>query len=412
MIPIATCFAKPGMLVTAHMVLNRKIFTTLFFSIFATVTGVGIVVPLLPVYAHNMGAGGLYIGLIFGAFSLSRTCFLPFFGRFSDRNGRKPYIVAGLLAYALLSAAFIIWKDVPAFIVIRFLQGIASAMIMPVTQAYIGDLTPAGREGFTMGLFNMSIFFGLSIGPLAGGIINRRLGIDPAFACMGLLAFASFLLSLVLLPPVRLETVYNRTLSPPEWKWMATDREILALFVFRLGYTTCIGIIWGFLPVLADTAFSLSSAAIGVLVMLGVFTSGLLHAPMGFLADRANKPAMVLSGGLITSLAIYAFVWARGFGELFAANVLFGIGGGLSMPALMALAVIRGNRTSAMGSIMALLTVAHSAGMILGALLGGLAMDLWHLRRAFSLGAGSMLLASIFFYRLMPRRPSQRLPGN
>jgi hypothetical protein len=54
---------------------DRKIFGTLFFSIFAAVTGVGIVVPLLPVYAHDLGASGLYIGLIFGAFSLSRTFF-------------------------------------------------------------------------------------------------------------------------------------------------------------------------------------------------------------------------------------------------------------------------------------------------------------------------------------------------
>ena len=49
--------------------LDKKIFGTLFFSIFAAVTGVGVVVPLLPIYAHDLGASGLYIGLIFGAFS-------------------------------------------------------------------------------------------------------------------------------------------------------------------------------------------------------------------------------------------------------------------------------------------------------------------------------------------------------
>ena len=51
--------------------LDKKIFGTLFFSIFGTVTGVGIVVPLLPVYAHGLGATGLYIALIFGAFITS-----------------------------------------------------------------------------------------------------------------------------------------------------------------------------------------------------------------------------------------------------------------------------------------------------------------------------------------------------
>ena len=87
---------------------DRKIFGVLFFSIFAAVTGVGIVVPLLPVYANDLGASGLYIGLIFGAFSLSRTFFLPYFGRLSDKKGRKPFIVAGLLSYAVISVAFLL----------------------------------------------------------------------------------------------------------------------------------------------------------------------------------------------------------------------------------------------------------------------------------------------------------------
>ena len=56
--------------------LDQKALITLFFSVFATVTGVGIVVPLLPIYAHDLGANGIYIGLIFGAFSLSRTFFV------------------------------------------------------------------------------------------------------------------------------------------------------------------------------------------------------------------------------------------------------------------------------------------------------------------------------------------------
>ena len=115
--------------------IDRKIFGTLFFSIFAAVTGVGIVVPLLPVYAHDLGASGLYIGLIFGAFSLSRTFFLPYFGRRSDKKGRKPFIVAGLFSYAVISVAFILSTGVESLIVIRFVQGITSAMIMPVVQA-------------------------------------------------------------------------------------------------------------------------------------------------------------------------------------------------------------------------------------------------------------------------------------
>ena len=115
------------------------------------ITGVGIVVPLLPIYARDLGASGLYIGLIFGSFPLSRTFFLPYFGRLSDKKGRKPFIVIGLFTYALISLVFILSHSVASLIVLRFIQGITSALILPVTQAYVGDITPKGREGFTMG---------------------------------------------------------------------------------------------------------------------------------------------------------------------------------------------------------------------------------------------------------------------
>jgi len=378
--------------------LDKKIFGTLFFSIFTTVTGVGIVVPLLPVYAHGLGATGLYIGLIFGAFSISRTFLVPYFGRRSDKKGRKPFIVVGLFAYALVSMAFILAHNVESLIAIRFMQGIASAMIMPATQAYVGDITPRGREGTTMGFFNLSMFIGLSIGPLIGGVINDRFSLNTSFACMGFLALAGFLLSYLLLPPTRSEQVVSRGQEPLAWKWLLLDRDMAGLFLFRLAYAACIGVIWSFLPVLADTEFSLSSSSIGILVMLGVFFSGIMQVPMGFLADKLNRKMMVVAGGLIISYAIFSFEWADGFGDLVLANVLFGFGGGIAMPALMALAVLKGNSSSAMGSVMGLLAMSHSLGMLVGSLLAGLMMDIFQLRDAFPFGAVIMLLSVGLFF--------------
>jgi len=376
---------------------NRKIFATLFFSLFSTVTGVGIVVPLLPVYAHDLGAGGIYIGLIFGAFALSRTFFLPYFGRWSDRKGRKPFIVAGLFAYAAISLVFVWSETIESLIAIRFIQGIASAMIMPVIQAYVGDITPDGSEGFSMGLFNMSVFLGLSLGPLMGGAIRDRYSIDAAFACMGALAFVGCLLSIFFLPPTRYEAGVTNRKKSVAWMRLLTDREIAGLFLFRLTFTACIGIIWGFLPIFADTQFSLSSASIGILVMLGVFVSGLINTPMGWLADRVNRKAMVTTGGIIVGCAILSFEWARGFWDLFAANLLFGLGGGIAMPALMAMAVVKGNRANAMGSVMSLLTMGHSFGMMSGALLAGVLMDWVKLQHAFTAGALIMGLGILMF---------------
>ena len=78
--------------------LNIKIFPTLFIAVFVTAMGAGFVAPLLPIYAHDLGAGGFQIGLIFGAFSLTRTLFVPYFGKLSDRKGRKPFITIGLFS--------------------------------------------------------------------------------------------------------------------------------------------------------------------------------------------------------------------------------------------------------------------------------------------------------------------------
>ena len=372
--------------------IDKKIFGTLFFSMFGTVTGVGIVVPLLPVYASNLGASGVYIGLIFGAFSISRTFLLPYFGRKSDKKGRKPFITIGLFAYTLVSLAFILSNSVESLIAIRFFQGIASAMIMPAVQAYVGDITPSGQEGFTMGLFNMSMFLGLSIGPLIGGVIRDRFSLNTSFASMGFLAFLGFLLSFFLLPPTKSEQVVNRNIEPLMWKWVLRDRNMAGLFLFRLAYAACIGVIWSFLPVLADLEFSLSSSSIGILVTLGVFSSGMLHVPMGFIADRVNRKMMIVGGGLIIIYAILSFSWAKSYEALLLASILFGLGGGIAMPALMALAVLKGNEIDAMGSVMGLLAMAHSLGMLTGSLLAGVMMDVSRLRHAFPTGAVLMML--------------------
>ena len=378
--------------------IDKKIFGTLFFSIFAAVTGVGIVVPLLPVYAHDLGAGGLAIGFIFGSFALSRTLFLPYFGQLSDRKGRKRLIVIGLLSYACLSLAFIPAQDVTSLVIIRFFQGIASSMMMPAIQAYVGDITPRGREGFTMGFFNMSIFFGLSLGPVLGGSIKDYWGLGASFLSMGILSLVGFFLSLCFLPPSHEEKVMTKNRSPQPWKRLLQDREIIGLFCFRVNYTACIGIIWGFLPVFADKQFALSSSNIGFLVMLGVFVSGIIHLPMGYMADHISRRMMIIFGGLIAAWGMIYFARSNSLTDLIIANLLFGLGGGISMPAHMAIAVFKGNQSDVMGSLMGLMTMAHSLGMLLGSSFAGLMMDIADLRDAFSLGALISFVGVLVFF--------------
>ena len=121
-------------------------------------------------------------------------------------------------------------------------------MLMPIIQAYVGDITPPGKEGFTMGLFNMSMFCGLSLGPFLGGVIHDRFSLQTSFVCMGLLALIGFFLCQFLLPPTRSEKYITSGKVPHRWKQLFLDRDIASIFIFRFSHILCIGIIWAFLP--------------------------------------------------------------------------------------------------------------------------------------------------------------------
>jgi MFS transporter, DHA1 family, multidrug resistance protein len=377
---------------------HKGIFATLFFIIFSTVTGVGIVVPLLPIYAHDLGATGIYVAMIFGSFSISRVFLLPYFGRLSDHKGRKPLILAGLISYTLISIAFIFSDTVEGLIFIRFIQGAGSAMIMPVVQAYVGEITPKGSEGYAMGMFNLSMFLSLSLGPLMGGVIHDLWHMNAAFVCMGLLSFTGVLLCVILLPPLSEERL--RSGHPPmviPWPLIIKDLELSALFLFRYAYTACIGAIWCFLPLFGAQMFSLSGAGIGLLVTLGVFISGVLQLPMGYAADRISRPVMTCAGGITATAGMVWIYFAGSFFDLLAAVSVFGVGGGIAMPAISALAVVKGEQKKAMGSVMAVMTVAHSLGMLTGSLTAGLAMDFFNLRLAFPMAGLVMAFGTLVF---------------
>ena len=311
---------------------KKGIFVTLFFAIFSTITGVGIVVPLLPIYANDLGATGIYVGMIFGSFSISRTILLPLFGRLSDQKGRKPFIVTGLFAYTLISFAFVISNSVESLILLRFVQGAASAMIMPVVQAYVGEITPEGSEGYSMGLFNLSMFLSLSLGPLMGGSMMQWYSLNTAFVSMGLLSGFGLILCIVFLPATTREKISSKNNRVAPWAVLLRDRALVSLFVFRYAYTACIGIIWSFLPLFADPQFHLSGSRIGVLVTLGVFVSGLLHLPCGYLADRLDKKKLIILGGLLSSVGMVLPLWSTSFFDLAVAVTVFGVGGGVSLP--------------------------------------------------------------------------------
>ncbi|MCP4687342.1 MAG: MFS transporter [Desulfobacterales bacterium] len=372
---------------------NWKLFKILAIAIFSSALGQGLVVPLLPVYAHGMGASSLEIGMIFAAFPLSMTFALPVFGRLSDVKGRKPFITWGLFCYFITSIAFTCSSDVNALILIRFLQGVAAAMIMPVARAYAGEITPGGKEGLAMGLVNASSHGGLSAGPLLGGIMKDVYGIQTSFLSMGLVCVAGFLICAIFLPPTAKERTTPGRL-PLDLKKRLKNKHLIGLLLFGFSSTMCVGAAWTFGPMIADVEFKMSGVAIGLYLTVSIVFMALLTPPMGVLADRFGKRPFIAVGGVVTAGAMIMFTQMREVWHLYEVSILFAAGSGISGPAIMGMAVVIGRKEGSMGAVISLLTMSETIGMVVGPILAGAVIDHVNLAAAFLGGAAFMLLAA------------------
>lgn len=362
----------------------KKVFPILALSIFSSMLGVGIIAPLLPLYAENLGATGIGIGIIFGSFSFSRAIFMPVFGRLSDRSGRKRLISVGLLLYAIISLGYI-WADsVSQLTLVRLIQGAASGMILPVAQAYIGDIAPEGKEGTWMGYFNAAFFAGFGIGPLMGGILTDYFGMTTAFSAMGGLNLLAFLVAIIFLPASKLE----RTAASPatSFKEMSSSGIVKGIFSFRLVVALSRAIFATFVPIFAAFYIGLSPTLIGIILTVNILLMSLVQVYTGNIADRFNRNALVTIGSLISVSFLALVPLAHSFWQLLGLAALSSFGHALSLPAVLALTVGEGKKFG-MGSTIAISQMAMSIGMALGPLLGGVILDYLNVSSVFYFAA-------------------------
>ncbi len=356
--------------------------------------GVGIIAPLLPLYADSLGATGIWLGIIFSGFSVSRAIFLPIFGRLFDRGGRKLFLGIGLLFYSIISLGYIWASSLSQLTLIRLLHGAAGGMIVPIAQAYIGDISPEGEEGKWMGYFHAAFFTGFGFGPLMGGALTEHFGMTVAFSTMGGLNLLAFLAATFFLP----ETSRMKTTTNPHssFKQMSTIGIVRGLFSFRLSFALGRGAFACFLPIFAAMCIGLSPALIGVLLAINILLMALFQPFSGKIADRFNRRAMVIIGSLINFTFLALIPLAHNFWFLLEVCALGGLGGAISMPAASALIVNEG-RKFGMGSTFAIFTMAMSIGMAVGPLLGRIIADLLNVNSVFYFAAVIGLVGTSLF---------------
>ncbi len=372
---------------------------------FAAMLGIGIIAPILPIYAKDMGAGVVMIGLIFAVFALARGIFAPIIGNFSDKHGRKKIILIGLIFYILLSLAYIVSDTPTLLLVVRFLQGITSVMITTVAQSYIGDITPKHKEGSYPNLFSISLFSGMALGPTMGGFLTDSISIQAPFYAMAITGVISFFLILALVPKQsKLPKKQQRKLVKIPHAFMRTikDHSMRGIMIYSVtrGFAR-----WGFnafFPLFAIEALSLNTTEIGIFLSLYMLTGAVLQYPSGLLSDKFphHRENLILIGGVLATIPLFIIPFIS---DKILVLILMMFMGGFSVLARAASIAIRTERgrVFGMGTTSGVFTTSVSAGQVLGPISFGALSVFFSLPIVFVIGAAIRVIGSVVAFRYL-----------
>ena len=298
------------------------------------VLGFTILIPILPFYAEHFGASPTTIGAIYATLAVCSLLSSPFWGRLSDRIGRKGVLiaaqVAGLLGFSLLAAGTALWT----IFVARAIEGLGGGGL-GVTQAYVTDVTRPSERARAFGLVGATFGFGFLIGPALASVLVRY-GYQVPFWVAAALAGLTVVLTIVLLPESKGAVKTAPTLAEvrASLRSPVLGRLILTQFAFALAFTSWVTAfalfaerVVGFgAPQTANT-FILSSI-VAIVVQLWF---------IGRLVDRFGEGRVAIAG-LACAVCAYAgvaFVTAPLM--LFAFIVLWSLSSALIRPSLGAL---------------------------------------------------------------------------
>ncbi|HEY3272262.1 MAG TPA: MFS transporter [Methanocella sp.] len=382
------------------MEIKTKQLTVLLLSTFIFTLGFGITVPIMPFFAKSMGGTVVDVGILMALFSLAELVFAPVWGKVSDRFGRKPVIMIGLLGFGLAFTATGLSTSLLMLYGSQLIAGALAAGIFPAVMASIADQTEPEQRGRYMGLLGAASGLGIIVGPVSASVI-ALLGLNVPYFAAAALGLITAAVALVWLPETRLASKSGPTKQANGWR-LALKPQLLIFFLMMLFVCTAMASLestLGFftmdryglsetasaMPILWTTIELTGTNLLGIAYLFfgvaGVLTQVLL---VGKLMEKAGETRTIALGFLMVGAGTILLVLAGEMSLLLLASLVIAVGIGLLQPSLIT-AVSNRTDKEHQGVTMGLLGSFNSAGRAAGPIAGGLAYSVsWLLPYALS----------------------------
>lgn len=292
---------------------------------FVTAFGAHAVAANLGAYATGHRSSLWELGLLLGVYDAAEVVLKPVFGAVVDRRGPKPVMVAGLVVFALASAAFALAGRPHWLGAARLAQGCGAAAFSPAAGAAVAQLGGKKRTGRLFGGYGGAKSVGYLLGPVAGGALVVAGGYRTLFAVTGLVAVAAAIGVAVKVPamaPAGSRPRSGITTLVAQLRQASFLRPVLLLAAGTAALSAGVG----FLPLLG-VRHHLSAVATGGLVSLLAASTALAQPWIGRRHDRGELPRWAPSAALVAAGTGFALaVVFPGPGGIAAAALLVGIG--------------------------------------------------------------------------------------
>jgi DHA1 family tetracycline resistance protein-like MFS transporter len=365
---------------------SRGSLLVIFLTVFIDLLGFGMVLPLLPIYAKNFGIEekGWIIGVLMASFSAMTFIFAPLWGRASDRIGRRPVLIVGLIGsvgFYLLFGIATFFKSMPLLFVARIGAGIAGATI-PAAQAYIADVTSLKNRAKGMALIGAAFGLGFTFGPLLGAaalVFSHDVGTSPwpGYAA-ALLSGIALLLAIFLLPEsLRPGSAHagHALIDWRAWHDAFVTPSVPALLATAFASVVSFGAFETTLSLLLNDENLPFQFKFHQVLLFYAFIGLTLSLAQGLLVRRlapiVGEVALTLAGGVTTILGFVLLVLAARQGELWLLMIASAIevtGFALMTPSLQSL-ISRRSDPAKQGGILGVSQSTSSLARVVGPLI-------------------------------------------